>query len=246
MRRLLFTERSVNKSAGFWSARAAEGAWSGWRGAGGSMGGAAVQLRSRGSMSGAAVQLRSRGFHGWRSGGAVEHGVRSGYPVRFRQPGIRSDGVPGRLGDVLASGGCGPANGTVVELFSVPAGVLLEAMVMAAFRVPVPQARPAACLVGNVVLEIAPPGRPAAARPGTRRVPDLRQVPEHHPGIMAPGLPPVIAVPGGDRADLDEQVLLPGGEPPGAVPAGRPGLIGGGEGEPGSAGRIMPVRFSAF
>src|SRR5580693_4351997 len=63
---------------------------------------------------------------------------------------------------------------------------------------------------------------------------------------MAPGLPPVIAIPGGDRADLDEQVLLPGGEPPGAVPAGRAGLIGGSEGEPGSAGRIMPVRFSAF
>src|SRR5580693_487366 len=63
---------------------------------------------------------------------------------------------------------------------------------------------------------------------------------------MAPGLPPVIAVPGGERPDLDDQVLLPGGEPPGAVPAGRAGLIGGSEGEPGTAGRIMPAGFSAF
>ena len=87
--------------------------------------------------------------------------------------------------------------------------------------------------------------RPAAARPRTGRVPDLGQVPQHDPGIMAPGLPPVITVPGGQRPDLDQHVLLPGGEPPGAVPAGRAGLIGGSEGEPGSAGRVVPVRFSA-
>ena len=60
---------------------------------------------------------------------------------------------------------------------------------------------------------------------------------------MPPGLPPVIAVPGGQRPDLDDQVLLPGGEPPGAVPAGRAGLIGASKGEPGLPGGSWPSGF---
>ena len=38
---------------------------------------------------------------------------------------------------------------------------------------------------------------------------------------------------------------MPGGEPPGSVSAGRPRLIGGGEGKRWPAGRIRPVGFSA-
>jgi len=79
------------------------------------------------------------------------------------------------------------------------------------------------------MLEVAGRSWPAAARPGARGVPDLGQVPQQHPGIMPPGLVPVIAAAGGDRPDPQEQVPPhghPGGQPPGprlgAVP-GRPG-----------------------
>jgi PIN domain len=51
----------------------------------------------------------------------------------------------------------------------------------------------------------------------------------------------VVAVLGGERADRDEQVPLAGdlgAEPPGTVAAGRAGIAGGGEGEPGPAGRV--------
>jgi hypothetical protein len=70
-------------------------------------------------------------------------------------------------------------------------------------------------------------------------VPDLGQVPEHDPGIVAVGLVPVVALPGGQGPDLDEQVALPGDpgrEPPGPVAAGRAGLADGREGEPWPAG----------
>src|SRR5580704_17973461 len=156
------------------------------------------------------------------------------------------DWVPGRLGDVLPPRRRSPPHVSARKLRGVPAGVLLGPVIMTAGRIDVAQARPAACLVGNIVLVIAPPGRAAAARPGTPRVPDLGQVPQHHPGIMPPGLPPVIAVPGGERPDLDQHLPLPGGEPPGAVPAGRAALIGGSEGEPGTAGRIVPVGCPPF
>jgi hypothetical protein len=98
----------------------------------------------------------------------------------------------------------------------------------------------------RIVLEVDAGGGPSAAGAGAGGVPDLGQVPEHDPGIVAPGLPPVVTVPGRQRPDLDEQVLLPGGEPPGSVPAGRPAVIGGGEGERWSAGRIVPVWFAPF
>src|SRR4029077_19476933 len=74
-------------------------------------------------------------------------------------------------------------------------------------------------------------------------VPDLRQVPQHHPGIMAPGLVPVITVPGRQRPDLDQHLPLPGGEPPRPVPAG---MAVRGKGEPGAARRIRPVWFVSF
>ena len=45
-----------------------------------------------------------------------------------------SDGVPGWFGGALAAGRGGPAEGAVGQLFDLPAGVLLEAMVMAALR----------------------------------------------------------------------------------------------------------------
>jgi hypothetical protein len=41
-------------------------------------------------------------------------------------------------------------------------------------------------------------------------VPDLGQVPEHDPGIVAFGLVAVVAVAGRDRSDVDEQVPLAG------------------------------------
>jgi len=91
------------------------------------------------------------------------------------------------------------------------------------------------------MVEVATCRRTAAARAGARGVPDLGQVPEHDAGVVAFGLVPVVAAVRGDRPDLQEQVPLPGdpgGEPPGAVSAGRAGLAGGGEGEPGSAGRV--------
>src|ERR1700691_355509 len=60
---------------------------------------------------------------------------------------------------------------------------------------------------------------------------------------MSPGLVPVVAVPGRERPDLDQEVLLAGGEPPGPVAAVWPGLFSGSEGERRPAGRVMPVGF---
>ena len=75
-------------------------------------------------------------------------------------------------------------------------------------------------------------------------------MPELDPGIMAPGLEPVIAVLGGDRVQRDQQVrpASRGAQLPAAVAAGRPVLAGGGEresrprGAAGLAGRITSVR----
>src|ERR1700733_4796098 len=154
------------------------------------------------------------------------------------------DGIPSGFRDVLPSRRRGPPDVTARKLRGVPPRVLLHPVVVAAGRVPVAQTGPTARLVRDVVFEITSLGGTAAAGPGAGGVPDLGQVPEHDPGIVALGLPPVIAVPGRQRPDLDHEVLLPGGEPPAAVAARRAGLTGGSEGKRWSGRRGSPAGFS--
>jgi len=78
-------------------------------------------------------------------------------------------------------------------------------------------------------------------------VPDLGQVPQPGPGIVAPGLVPVLAVLGGQGVDRDDQAG-PGAreaQPPGAVSAGRPAPAGRGEAEPVLARRRAGARALA-
>ena len=147
----------------------------------------------------------------------------------------------------MAAGGGGPAEGSRGDLLDLPAGVLFEAVVVAAGGRAVAQAGPAACLVGDVVFEVAVAGGSPAGRGGAGGVPDLGQVPELDSRVMTGSLEPVVACVQGDRVQREEQVPLAGqagGELPGAVSAGRPGLAGAGEGESrrrvagGSAGRV--------
>ena len=106
----------------------------------------------------------------------------------------------------------------------------------------------------GVVFEVALCGGSAAAWPGAGGVPDLGQVAELDPGIMALGLESVIAVAGGDRVEGDGQVWLSGCagvQLPGAVSVvGWPVPAGGGEGEPGPvpgpAGRVASVQRPGF
>ena len=65
-------------------------------------------------------------------------------------------------------------------------------------------------------------------------MPDLGQVPQLDPGIVAAGLVPVVAILGAERVEGDPQVrpVSGGAQPPGTVPARRPVLIRGGEREP--------------
>ena len=155
-----------------------------------------------------------------------------------------SDGIAGGFGVVAAPGRCGPAKRPVRKLVHLPPGVLLEPVIVTTLRAGVAQTGPAACLVRHVVLEVALGGRPPADRTGAGRVPDLGQVPELDPRIMTVGFVPVVAGVGGDRVDGEDQVRAGprGGQPPGAVPAGRPVPAGRGEGEPGPARRWPPGR----
>src|SRR5437868_6232043 len=67
---------------------------------------------------------------------------------------VQSYGIPGGFGGVPATGRGGPPERAVGELVDCPARVLLEPMVLPALRAAVTQARPAACLVRGVVLEV--------------------------------------------------------------------------------------------
>lgn len=57
------------------------------------------------------------------------------------------------------------------------------------------------------MLEVALRGRPSAAWSRAGRVPDLGQVPELDPGVMALGLEPVVALPGIDWVEPNQQIL---------------------------------------
>src|SRR5437868_9272634 len=145
----------------------------------------------------------------------------------------RLDRVPGWFGGVGAPGRGGPPEGPVGELVDLPLGVLLEAVVVAALRAGIAQAAPAARVVGGVVLQVALGGGAAADGAGAGRVPDLGQVPQLDPRVMAAGLLPVAAGVGRQGLQGNDQVGPGSGgvQPPGAVAAGR------GEGEPGPSRR---------
>src|ERR1700730_3431376 len=117
---------------------------------------------------------------------------------------VRSDRIARRLGGVLPSGRGRPAERPVGELVDFPARVLLEPVIAPALRAAVAQARPAACLVRRVVLEVRGGGRPSATRPGASGVSDLGQVPKLDSGIMALCLKPVIAPLGIERVEADQ------------------------------------------
>ena len=74
---------------------------------------------------------------------------------------------------------------------------------------------------------------------GAGGVPDLGQVPEPDPGVVAPRFVPVLAVLGVQGVDRDDQAGPAAGnaQPPGAVAAGRAVPAGRGEAEPGPARR---------
>src|SRR5205814_574660 len=142
-----------------------------------------------------------------------------------------SDRVPGGFGGVGASRWGGPSEGPVGELVDCPLGVLLEAVVVTAFRAGVAAAGPAAGFVGGVVLDVALGGGPPAYRAGAGGVPDLDQVPEPGPGVVALGLVPVVAGVGGQRFYGDDQAgpVAGGAQPPGAVPDGVAARVGHGD-----------------
>ena len=118
----------------------------------------------------------------------------------------RLDGIPGWFGGIGPPGWGGPPEGPVAELVDLPARVLLEPMVPPTFWPPITQARPSARFIRGVVVVVTLRGWPTAPRPSASGVPDLGQVPKLDPGIMAFGLEPVIAWPGIDRVELDQQV----------------------------------------
>ena len=149
------------------------------------------------------------------------------------------DGVAGGFGGVGAPGWGGPPEGAVGKLVHCPFGVLLEAVVVAAFGAGVAEARASACLIRDVVLVVALGGGAAADGAGAGGVPDLGQVPQRDPGIVAAGLVPVVAGVGGDRVDRDDQVRSGSG---GAQPPG-PGIGRGLEREPWSVSRAGAGAF---
>ena len=118
-------------------------------------------------------------------------------------------------------------------------------MVMATFRAPITQACPAACLMRGVVLEVALGGGPSADGAGTGGVPDLGQVPQPGPGVVAPALEPMVTRVGGQRVQGDDQVRpgSRGAQPPAAVAAGRAVPADRSEGEPGVSWRAGAGAF---
>src|SRR5438105_11438299 len=133
------------------------------------------------------------------------------------------DRVASWFGGVLASGGCGPGEGPVEVLVHFPFRVLLEPVVMPALRAPVTYTGSAACLVRDVMVEIASCRGPPAGRGGACGVPDLRQVAQHDARIVTRCLISMVTILGGERPDADDERALAGRsgvQPPGPVAAG--------------------------
>src|SRR5205823_2653435 len=103
----------------------------------------------------------------------------------------------------------------------------------------VTEARPAARLVGDVVLQVTLGGGPPTDGAGAGGVPDLGQVPQLGAGVVTFGFVPVVAGVGGESAQGDDQAGsgAGGAQPPGAVSAGRAVPAGLGDTEPVSAWR---------
>src|SRR5690348_4729887 len=117
-----------------------------------------------------------------------------------------SDGVPGEFGGVGPSRWGGPAEGPVGELVDLPLGVLFEPVVVTALWPAVTETRSSACFVRSVVLEVGLGGRPPADGAGAGSVPDLGQVPQLDPGIVATGFVAMVAGIGVQGLQGDDQV----------------------------------------
>ena len=135
-----------------------------------------------------------------------------------------------------------------MAVVDLPSGVLLEPVVIPALRARHCTACPPARLERNLCSKSHWTAA-AAARSGAGGVPDLGQVPEQHPGVVAGGLVPVVAASrwrSARSAMSRSRCPGPGGQPPGPVAAGRAVRAGRGEGEPtvrrGGSGRPGPVR----
>src|SRR5690242_2805824 len=148
---------------------------------------------------------------------------------------VGSDGVAGGFGDVVASGWGGPAEGSVGELLDVPPGLLLEPVIMTTLWAAITQACPAARLIRDIMFEVTLAGGSAADRADAGGVPDLGQVPQLDSGVVALGLEPVVAVPGAEGVELDDEVGsgAGGAQPPGPESSRRPVPLLEGEAEPG-------------
>jgi hypothetical protein len=118
-------------------------------------------------------------------------------------------------------------------------GCCFEPVVIPALRSAITQTRSATSFERDVVLKVGLCGRTTAARCGTRSVPDLGEMPQLDARVMTGSLIPRVTGLGSDRVEHDQQVSLSGetcGKTPGAVSAGRPGLVRRGESESGPAG----------
>jgi fucose permease len=94
-----------------------------------------------------------------------------GHPAR--RPSAALHRVTGRLGHVLSPRRRGPPDVSARQLLGVPPRVLLHPVVGPALRPAITQTGSTIGLIRNVMLEITSDRWPPAARPGTRRVPDL-------------------------------------------------------------------------
>ena len=139
-------------------------------------------------------------------------------------PGVARGG-----GGVAPARGCGPGEGSRTDLFEPPSPGLLNFMVMAAQRGQIAEAGPAAVVVGERMVGITLRSGTSAAGKNAGDMPDLDPMAKGSRGPVGRGLPCVITVTAGQRAE---------GEGPGSRrwvglrSAAGPGLRSSGQGGP--------------